>query len=146
MGIQKICRMITSGLAGLALTITVCAHALAQDLSCPLPGQKPTLVVQLFFGQSIANRGPVTQKEWNSFLLHTVTPRFPDGFTVYNAYGQWLNPDTHHVTRENSKVIVILTANTAPVRASITELSDAYRTQFRQQSVAIVTNPGCSAF
>jgi hypothetical protein len=146
MGIQKIFHMITPGLAGLAFAITVSANAVAQDLSCPLPGQKPTLVVQLFFGQSIANRGPVTPREWNSFLLHTVTPRFADGFTVYNAYGQWLDTETHRVTRENSKVIVILTADTAPVRANITELSDIYRKQFHQQSVAIVTNPGCSAF
>ena len=146
MSIQKIFRMSASGLVGSVLAITVGTNALAQDLSCPLPSQKPTLMIQLFFGQSIKNRGPVTKREWNSFLLHTVTPRFPDGFTVYDAYGQWLNPDTHNVTRENSKVIVIAAADTAPVRANISEVSDVYRKLFLQQSVAIVTNSACSAF
>jgi len=146
MDIQHTFCMIGRALAGLAVAAAMAKNGMAQESSCPLPGQKPTLVVQLFFGQSIKNRGPVTQKEWNAFLKRTVTPRFPDGFTVYDAYGQWRDSETHHVTREKSKVIVIATADTAPVRANITDVSDAYRKLFHQQSVAIVTNSGCSAF
>jgi hypothetical protein len=146
MGFRGWIRNPTPLLAGLALTAFAANYASAQDAACPLPGQKPSLVVQLFFGQSIKNRGPVTRKEWDAFLLQTVTPRFPDGFTVYDSYGQWRDTATHKVTREKSKVIFIITEQTDQIRASIEEVSDAYRKRFRQQSVAVVTNPGCSAF
>lgn len=142
MGFHPLCRR----LAGLTVALAVGGNALAQEAACPLPDQKPTLVVQMFFGQSIRNRGPVTKKEWNAFLRQTVTPRFPDGFTVYDAYGQWLDTEKHIVTRENSKVIQIATANTEPVRAGIAEISDAYRKRFRQQAVAIVSTAGCASF
>lgn len=104
------------------------------------------LVVQMFFGQSIKNRGPVTKQEWNSFLRQTVTPHFPDGFTVYDAYGQWQDRDTHRVTRENAKVIQIAVENTAEVRDGIAAISDTYRKRFQQQSVAILSNTTCAVF
>lgn len=136
----------TAVLATLLGAATGGANAMAQDATCPLPGQKPALVVQMFFGQSIRERGPVTKKEWNAFLRNTVTPRFPDGLTVYDGYGQWQDPQTHVIAREKSKVILIVTADAAPVRQNIADISDAYRNLFRQQSVAILTNSACVAF
>jgi hypothetical protein len=91
-------------------------------------------------------RGPITKKEWDAFLRNTVTPRFPDGLTVYDGHGQWQDPDTHVITRQNSKVILIATADTAPVKQSIAEISEAYRKLFQQQSVAVLSNPACVAF
>ena len=31
----------------------------------------------------------VTEKQWNDFIDSYVTPKFKQGFTVINAYGQW---------------------------------------------------------
>jgi|SRR5271165_6212715 len=143
---QRIIGPIGSALAGLVIALAAGQNAVADESTCPLPNQKQTLVVQLFFGQSIKNRGPVTPKEWNSFLRRKVTPLFPDGFTVYDAHGQWLNTETHLVSREHTKVIVIATEDTPPIRINIAEVSDAYRKIFHQQSVGIVTNQACSAF
>ena len=79
----------TIGNARAALCILLLAGAMedahAQTESCPLAGQNPMIVVQMFFGLSVPHRGPVTAEEWNSFLKQTVTPRFPEGFTVYDA-------------------------------------------------------------
>ena len=142
--------VLSTMLVAMLSAAAICTEAVADEAPCPLPGQAPTLVVQMFFGQSIKNRGPVTRREWNDFLRQTVTPRFPDGLTVYDAYGQWLDRDTnrnaHHVTRENSKVIMIATQNTDAVRESIMAISDTYRKRFHQQSVAIVSNMACVAF
>jgi hypothetical protein len=43
-----------------------------------------------------------------------VTPRFPDGLTVYETTGQWRDPATKAVTRERSRVLrIIVPADTA---------------------------------
>ena len=118
----------------------------AQTEPCPLAGQKPMIIVQLFFGLSVPHRGPVTAKEWSSFLQQTVTPRFPDGFTVYDAYGQSWNPVTRSVGREKTKILLIAIVDTAPARAKIAEVADEYRGTFHQRSVGIVTSPSCGAF
>src|SRR5579871_690552 len=88
------------------------AQAMADETTCPLPGQTRALMVQMFFGLSIEHRGPVTNREWNDFLRQTVTPRFPDGFTVYDAYGQWQDRDTHRIVRERSRVIEVAIEDT----------------------------------
>jgi Protein of unknown function (DUF3574). len=33
---------------------------------------------------------PISAARWRAFLDKEVTPRFPDGLTVFDAYGQWL--------------------------------------------------------
>jgi Protein of unknown function (DUF3574) len=118
----------------------------AEELSCPLAGEKPMLVTQLFFGLSIKGRGPVTRREWTDFLQRDVAPRFPDGFTVYQAEGQWLSPASHAVVRENSKVMIIAAEDTADVRTKIAEVSDLYRKAFHQQAVGVITRRECAAF
>jgi hypothetical protein len=137
------------GNARAALSIVLLAAAMnanAQTESCPLSGQKPMIVVQLFFGLSVPHRGPLTAKEWNSFLQQTVTPRFPEGFTVYDAYGQSWNPVTRSVGREKTKVVLIAVVDIAPARAKIAEVADQYRATFHQRSVGVVTSPACGAF
>jgi hypothetical protein len=139
----------TIGHARAVLCLLLLAGAMdanAQTQSCPLAGQNPMLVVQLFFGLSVPHRGPVTAKEWNSFLQQTVTPRFPEGFTVYEAYGQSWNPASRSVGREKSKVILIAIVDTAPARVKIAEVADRYREAFHQRSVGILTSPSCGAF
>ncbi len=138
-----------AGIVRAALCLMLLAGAMdanAQPESCPLAGQKPMIVVQLFFGLSVPHRGPVTAKEWSSFLRETITPRFPDGFTVYDAYGQSLNPATHSVGREKTKVVVIAIDDTPPARAKIAEVTDQYRDTFHQRSVGVLTSTSCGAF
>ncbi|MEJ0006745.1 MAG: DUF3574 domain-containing protein [Steroidobacteraceae bacterium] len=133
-------------IAAAIIALSMPRKALEQELTCPLAIEKPMLIIQLFFSQSIESRGPVTAKEWKTFLKQAVTPRFPAGFTVYDGYGQWLNPKTHSVTRQNSKVLVIAVQDSAGTRAKISELSELYRKDFHQQATGIITNQACAAF
>jgi hypothetical protein len=144
--VTRVSAICIRALAALLAIAVFCAHAAAEETPCPLPGQTPALLVQMYFGQSIAHRGPVTRREWDDFLRHTVTPRFPDGLTVYDAYGQWQDRDSKQIARERAKVIEIATENTEAVRARIIAISDAYRKRFHQQSVAIVSHMACVAF
>ena len=134
--------------ATLALFLALTTGARAD--SCPLPGQKPMLVVQLFFGQSEKIRGEkggeIPHKAWQAFLRDAVTPRFPDGFTVYDGYGQWRDPATSKIVRERAKVVEIAAESAPELGRKIPELTALYRAKFHQQSVGVVTMPGCGAF
>jgi hypothetical protein len=118
----------------------------AQEPACPLSNEKPMLVTQLFFGQSVKGRGRITRDEWTAFLRRDVTPRFPHGFTVYEAEGQWLNPASQSVVREKSKVMIIAAEDTAEVRTKLAEVSDLYRKAFHQLAVGVITRQECAAF
>jgi Asp-tRNA(Asn)/Glu-tRNA(Gln) amidotransferase A subunit family amidase len=127
----------------LRLALALFALAMPQPAlaaPCPLPGQKPMLLVKMYFGQGSDARA------WDRFLADTVTPRFPDGFTVYDARGQWMDPKTHRLTREASKVIEIAAPDTSMVRARVGDIARDYRAKFKQQSVGIVTTAACAAF
>lgn len=130
----------------------LCGVLLAQGVSaqaaspCPLPAQKTEAMAQLFFGLTVPGRGPVTSREWQKFSLSTLTRYFPDGFTAYDGLGQWMDPRTHSIIREPSKVVIVVASDDAQFAKNIVSVADAYRTKFRQQSVGVVTQKVCAAF
>ena len=127
------------------ILVLAASSARAAGPGCPLTGEKPMLSARLFFGQSIAGPASVPAQAWNSFLAQTVTPLFPSGFTVYDASGQWQDA-AHAVTRENTKVIEIETDDTPAARAKLEDMAAAYKKQFHQESVGIVTTTACARF
>ena len=130
----------------LALALLLAAApALAQE-PCPFAGQRPMLVVQLFFGQTIRGRGLVSNRSWQRFLAETVTPALSDGFTVYDGYGQWRDKRSGAIGREGTKVVVVAAEDTPEFRARVESVAAAYRRRFDQQSVGLVAQPGCGAF
>jgi hypothetical protein len=135
-----------ASVSSLLLAVVSAGCLRAQEAACPFPDQKPMLVVQMFFGLNILHHHAVTPAEWNEFLKQTVTPLFPDGFTVYDAYGQWLSPTSHRVSRDPTKVMVIATADTSEVRAKVAQVSETYRRLFHQESVGVVSLSECGAF
>ena len=138
--------MIASVRAGfLILTILAAEPALAAD-RCPLPGQKEMLLVKMYFGQNLAGGQTVPARDWERFLSGTVTPRFPDGFTVYDARGQWIDPKTHDLGRERTRVLEIAAPDSPAIRRQIADIARSYREAFHQQSVGIVTSASCALF
>lgn len=113
---------------------------------CPLAGQQPMLVVQMYFGQDIERQAPISASRWNAFVREDITPRFPDGLTIYDARGQWMNPKTRAIGHERTKVVQIAVPLAPSLDAKIADVAAAYRSRFHQQSVGIVTNTGCGAF
>jgi hypothetical protein len=71
-------------------------------------------LVQLYFGRAIPGGGEVDETAWTSFVAAELGPRFPDGFTVLDATGQWRAPETGAITRERTKLVEI--AAPAPPR------------------------------
>jgi hypothetical protein len=66
--------------------------------------------VELMFGRNIGGRLGVTEARWARFLAREVTPRFPDGLTVFDANGQWRDAKRGRAVREPSKIVRVLTS------------------------------------
>ena len=128
------------------LAVAVLLSDTARAETCPVPGQHPMTVVQLFFGQTVPGKGRLAPAAWDRFLHEVVTPRFPDGFTVLEGYGQWRAPGARRIGRERSKVIEIAAESSADLSKKVEEVAATYRTEFHQQSVGIVTFSGCGVF
>jgi hypothetical protein len=77
------------------------------------PAQAQWLRTELYFSVgSLDGKGDViSPARWREFLDQEVTPRFPDGFSVLDAYGQWRDRGAKEPERLGTKVIVILHAN-----------------------------------
>jgi hypothetical protein len=91
---------------------------------------------ELYFGINVPGGGTVSEQEWNSFLNDEVTPKFPDGFTVLDGYGQWKNKEGK-IVKEKSKVLIVLYPKNSFAEADkkIDEIRVAYNKAFHQQSV-----------
>jgi hypothetical protein len=113
---------------------------------CVLPSEQRMLVAELFFGRNIKNRTPLTDNEWTQFAADTVTPNFPDGFTVFDGYGQWRNPATGSIAQDPTKILLVAARPSPDLPARLNAVMDAYKTRFRQQSVGIITQESCAAF
>ena len=108
--------------------------------------QESMLAAELLFGRRIGNRGLVSEAEWASFVAREITPRFPDGLTVFDAAGQWRDPKRGAIVREPSKVVLIVFRDEAQRREHLDAIADAYKRRFNQQSVGIVIKPACASF
>jgi hypothetical protein len=127
------------------LSLSLCGSAGAQPLSCSTP-QKPQQIVDLLFGRMIGGRLGVSQAQWERFLDREITPRFPDGLTVFDARGQWRDADRNRIVREPSKVVTIVLPGKAEDMERLNEIAEAYKKRFKQQSVGMVLRPACVSF
>ena len=103
-------------------------------------------MAQLFFGLDVAGRGPLTDAEWNDFVARAITPQFPDGFTVMNGAGQWYDQASGKLIREPSKILLVAADPDSDLKTRIGSVINAYRAQFHQRSVGVITSEACVAF
>lgn len=100
----------------------------------------------LYFGAAIPGSvDTVDATEWQGFLDHVVTPRFPDGLTWFEAYGQWRSRDDL-VISEPSRVLILLHADDADSRAAIAAVRREYQRAFAQEAVLHEHVRVCAAF
>ena len=129
-------------------TAVVMALLLATGTACTTgasPGCAATerrLVQDLLYFGTAKPAGVVTAAEWTDFLGDVVTPRFPQGLTVWQAAGQWRGADGA-IVREPSFVLSLIhpadEASETAIRAIIAE----YKARFRQEAVLRVRSQAC---
>jgi hypothetical protein len=103
----------------------------------------PQVRTTLYFGLA-RPKGSVSELEWQLFLKDEVTPRFPNGLTVWEAEGQWRGQDGG-IGHERSKVLLLVHPDTADARGALQTVIARYRKSFDQESVLWETARVCTA-
>ncbi|MCH9826763.1 MAG: DUF3574 domain-containing protein [Pseudomonadota bacterium] len=141
--------------AALHLLWLLCATALSAcafpSRALPEPGfacdsaeQRWTREV-LYFGRLRPGGRSISDEEWQAFLDEVVTPKFPEGLTVTDAYGQWRNRDGV-VSDEPSSVLTLLHPDTPELNRRVEVITHTYRQQFQQEAVLRDRSPSCVRF
>src|SRR5204862_2987818 len=100
------------------LSIAAPARAAADTIVCDAAMQAQQ-VAQLLFGRNVADQVRVTETDWSDFVAREVSPRFPDGFTVVDATGQWRDARRGTIVHEASKLIEIVLPGSGDDRGKI---------------------------
>lgn len=126
-----------------ATLVAGCATTAPSSRACA-PRDSAMVNDQIFLGTDTPS-GPVSPQEWASFLAEAVTPRFPQGLTVWQASGQWRGNDGV-IVRESSYVLNLVHPGDAASEAAVRDIRAAYQTRFRQEATMRVRQAACVSF
>lgn len=133
--------------AAVAVAARLVATAGARADAGPCPdGLAARVLVDLIFGRNIGEVLGVSEEAWSRFLDEEVTPRFPDGLTVFDARGQWRDLASGRIVREPGKVLTIILADEGAQRPLLAEITQSYKRRFNQQSVITLQRRVCVSF
>ena len=143
MTVLSLSRLRTAALFASVLTVYGCAAV--QETRCA-PGEERAVNDVMFFGTAKpVGTGTVTPGEWTEFLRTSVTPRFPQGLTVWQASGQWQGADTT-IVHEASFVLSLVHPDDEPSETAVRAIANEYKSHFSQESVLRIKNHACVSF
>jgi hypothetical protein len=144
----------------LAAVLAGCAH--------PAPSRSPTVAAaptlsgdpghpgttagwvdtRLYFGLGPADHPDkgISEARWREFLDREVTPRFPDGLSVAEIYGQWQGKGQPVPERLRSKVLIIDYPDSEENRDKVDAIRAAWKKMTGDQSVMRVTQAADVSF
>ena len=128
----------------IAIGLSMTAGCAAVDLA-PCSGER-MVTTELYFGLSAPGGGSIGKAQWRRFLDEHVVPRFAEGFTVVDGEGYWRGEDAKRTIRENSKVLIRVHKGTAEDDREISEIIEAYKARFSQESVLRSDERSCVTF
>jgi hypothetical protein len=120
------------------LALAACAGSRDGAALSTEPAVRTMVADRLIFGRSIPDGDLVSEEQWEAFLEEVVTPRFPEGLTVWRAEGQWSDPQGTLV-EEPVIVIEIVHPASAWADSAMAAIAGEYRRRFRQDAVLRVT-------
>jgi len=136
-------------LASLFLLIPICpanvVRAQIPETSTTNTRQKLLIKDELYFGLTKPGGDTISESEWQQFLNTAITPRFQEGLTVLDSYGQYLNRNGILV-KEKSKIVILIYENSPEKNQAIAEIIDIYKRTFQQESVLRVTTEAKVSF
>lgn len=112
--------------------------------ACP-PGSTAAVQDQLYFGSGRPHGPDVTPQEWDAFVREEIAPRFPQGFSVLDAQGQWRNADGS-VAHEHTHLLQLVHPADAATAQAARDIAERYKTRFDQEAVLQLGTPACMAF
>ena len=127
----RMTKSLLSLLVGFAVLLSGCATSGARSPAA-------FIRTELYFGA-------VDPAEWSDFLATVVTPRFPDGFSVFDMQGQWRAP-SGEVRKLPSRMLVIIHGPEPGPEASIEAVRTLFKERFKQVSVLRASHPVSASF
>ena len=91
-------------------------------------------------------RQPLTDAEWSGFAAQAIAPNFPEGFTSFDGEGQWRNPQTGQIAGGKTKIPLVAAKPEPDLAGRLSAVIEAYKAQFHQQSVGVITRDSCAVF
>jgi hypothetical protein len=118
---------------------------------CTAPGCQPGVgqamtVYTLYFGRSAAGRAPVDEREWHEFRDQVITRALPNGYTVLDAQGAWMNPRSRATISEATKVLVVALPDAPGALGVINRIRSAWQRRFHQYVVGMTVQNACGSF
>ena len=71
----------------MSLLLTACG-----GIQCGAGAGQPVRIYDLYFGRAASGRAEIGEKDWRDFRDRVVTPALPNGYTVFDGQGAWMNP------------------------------------------------------
>jgi hypothetical protein len=121
-----------------AAALTLLGGPTRAETSCA-PPDRIMARVELIFG------GGVAEGRFKGFLAKEVTPRFPDGLSLFSGYGQWRSP-AGPIHKEMSRLLIIYYSPDAHSSDKIEAIRNAYKKKFHQQVVLRADSFSCVSF
>ena len=113
---------------------------------CP-PGAGQTMrIYDLYFGRSVAGRAEVSDTEWRDFRDRVITPALPNGYTVQDGQGAWMNPRTRSTISEATKILTVALPDTPDTQGVVNRIRSLWQHRFRQYVVGMIVRTGCGSF
>jgi Protein of unknown function (DUF3574) len=146
-------RALHIALMGLSLLLSGCVGVRVHDRASGRPvaltlcqqGESPQQRSTLYFGAARPDGGSVDDRQWQEFLVNTVTPAFPDGLTWFAGRGQWRGGNGD-VVREDSRIIVLLHDGGLRTQRRVDRIAAAYKQAFAQEAVLQERVAVCARF
>lgn len=116
----------------IAAVILMLAAPLVLTPASSVRAEQPGAVqTTLYFGLRTADGAGVSEQAWSRFLAEIVTPHFPDGLTVLDAYGQSDRHDADGaVVGQLTRVLIVVHPASDTATAAVAAIKDAWRERF----------------
>lgn len=128
------------------LAAATAATILPARAGCLVKGETPMTIATLYFGETIGDHGRVTEAQWADFTAKVITPTFPDGFTVADGSGQWMDEKNHETDYDPTKILTVAAPTSPDLATRLLHVMKAYEKEFQQEAVGVTTVDGCAGF
>lgn len=126
---------------GLVITLYACSSMPTR----PCSNETQVAIYDLLYFGSAKPNGLIAPAEWVKFLNDTVTPRFPQGLSVWDASGQWRSANGV-ILREPSHILNLVHSDNELAEKAVQEIIDVYKFSFQQKSVLRIKTQACQSF
>ena len=137
--------MIKTGISFTILVILLLVMSCTMDTGpvCP-QGYDLNIEFQLFFGLTDNDGNTVSEEEWQEFVQDTVIQYFPDGSSVVDVSGHWLDPSGNLQLERTKKVHGLMAPPDGDGWLRVEKISETFVQRFNQDPVFHIAQEVCS--